>query len=264
MEQATARPFLKWAGGKRSLVPEILKEFPFDFKSYFEPFVGGGALFFAVAHKIEKAFLSDMNSELVQTYNAVRDQTNEVIECLRGHQGSHSAAHYTSVRNQHELSDPVEIAARFIYLNRTCFNGLYRVNSRGRFNVPMGSYKNPLICDEKNLKAAAITLQKANIRTMDFSQTNPKLGDLVYCDPPYDGTFTSYTGDGFEFKEQERLRDCCLEWKQAGAYILVSNSDTPPIRELYKESKLIEVYGKRSINSIGTGRGKEQELLVVI
>ncbi len=264
MEQATARPFLKWAGGKRSLVPEIFKEFPFDFKSYFEPFVGGGALFFAVAHKIEKAFLSDMNSELVQTYNAVRDQTNEVIEWLRGHQGSHSAAHYTSVRNQHELSDPVEIAARFIYLNRTCFNGLYRVNSRGRFNVPMGSYKNPLICDEKNLKAAAITLQKANIRTMDFSQINPKLGDLVYCDPPYDGTFTSYTGDGFEFKEQERLRDCCLEWKQAGAYVLVSNSDTPPIRELYKESKLIEVYGKRSINSIGTGRGKEQELLVVI
>ena len=204
MEQATARPFLKWAGGKRSLIPEILKEFPFDFRSYFEPFVGGGALFFAVAHKIEKAFLSDMNSELVQTYNVVRDQTNEVIECLRGHQGSHSAAHYTSVRNQHELSDPVEIAARFIYLYRTCFNGLYRVNSMGRFNVPMGSYKNSLICNEQKLRADAETLQKANIPTMDFSQIIPRLGDLVYCDPPYDGTCTSFMGDGFDFKKQER------------------------------------------------------------
>ncbi len=259
-----ARPFLKWAGGKRALVPDILKMFPKEFKSYFEPFVGGGALFFALANRIGKAFLSDMNSELVETYKVVGERTDEVIECLRCHQDIHSVAHYASVRNQHELSDPVLKAARFIYLNKTCFNGLYRVNSSGRFNVPMGSYKNPLICDEENLRAVAATLNKACIQTADFGQIKPQRGDVIYCDPPYDGTFTSYTGSGFDFKEQERLRVCCQEWKRTGAHVLVSNSDTDAIRGLYTNCELIEVTAKRSINSNGTGRGKERELLVVV
>ncbi len=245
-------------------MPEILKAFPSGCRSYFEPFVGGGALFFALAHQIERAFLSDMNPELMETYKAVKERTDEVIACLRKHQESHSAEHYSFVRSQHEIRDPVLLAARFIYLNRTCFNGLYRVNSRGHFNVPMGSYKNPLICDEENLKAVSSTLKKACIQSLDFGQINPRRGDVVYCDPPYDGTFASYTDNGFDFKEQERLRDCCLAWRQAGAVVLVSNSDTPRIRELYRTGELIEVSAKRSINSKGDGRGKERELLIVV
>ena len=213
---------------------------------------------------MERAFLSDMNAELMATYQAVKHRTDEVIECLRNHQKAHSATHYTAVRSQHAIRDSAQLAARFIYLNRTCFNGLYRVNSAGRFNVPMGSYTNPLICDEENLRSVAATLQKASIQTADFGQIRPQRGDVVYCDPPYDGTFTAYTGSGFDFQEQERLRDCCLDWKQAGAMVLVSNSDTPRIRELYRSHQLNAVSAKRSINSNGNGRGKERELLVVI
>ncbi len=226
--------------------------------------MGGGSLFFALADRIEKAFLSDMNSELMETYKAVRNRTDEVIACLRSHQEAHSAAHYAFVRSQHALQDSVHSAARLIYLNRTCFNGLYRVNRSGRFNVPMGSYRNPLICDERNLRAVASALRKAHIQSADFGRIDPRQGDVVYCDPPYDGAFTSYTGQGFGFEEQTRLRDCCLAWKQAGARVLVSNSDTPGIRKLYGTSQLIEVSAKRSINRNGKGRGKERELLVVI
>ncbi len=262
--QIPARPFLKWAGGKRTLVPEILKALPAAFTSYFEPFVGGGALFFALAPRIERAVLSDRNAELVATYRAVRNRTDEVIAYLRSHQAAHSAAHYAFVRSQHGIRDPVQLAARFIYLNRTCFNGLYRVNRTGRFNVPMGRYRNPVICDEKNLRAVSLALTKARLHCLDFGRINPRRGDVVYCDPPYDGTFTSYTDHGFDFTEQERLRDCCLDWKRAGAIVLVSNSDTPGIRELYGPHQLIEVSGKRSINSNGNGRGPERELLVVV
>ena len=154
---------------------------------------------------------------------------------------------------------------RFIYLNKTCFNGLYRVNRKGRFNVPIGRQSNPNVCDSANIKAASEVLKKAELRVwaFDADAVAPQAGDLVYCDPPYDGTFTGYTGNGFDADDQTRLRDCCRRWREAGAYVIVSNSDTELVRDLYSDFVIHEVRAPRSINSAGDGRGKTTDLLMV-
>lgn len=265
LDRARARPVVKWAGGKRALIPEIVKRLPPKFRHYWEPFVGGGAVFFALDSRIRTAHLSDVNLELILTYRLIHRQPEDVINALRVHARKHNRRHYLHVRNtMHAEQDPVLLAARFLYLNKTCFNGLYRVNQQGRFNVPLGRHTNPTICDDVNIRAASEVLAKASLTVQPFDRIAPKSGDLVYCDPPYDGTFTGYTGDGFTADDQKALRDACQQWRTDGAHVIVSNSDTPLIRRLYKGFTLHAVSGARSINSDGNGRGKTAELLIVV
>lgn len=263
LDRARAYPFLKWAGGKRSLVPEIVKVLPEQFGTYWEPFCGGGAVFFALDSRITRAALSDSNIDLITTYATLKKDVGAVIAQLEKHAAEHSRPYYNKIREEGQTyQDPVQVAARFIYLNKTCYNGLYRVNSKGHFNVPMGSYKNPTICDTDNLQAVAQVLQKATIKARSFEKIKPKAGDLVYCDPPYDATFTGYTSSGFNETAQQALRDQCRAWSQAGVHVILSNSDTPLIRSLYAEFRRVPVAAARNINCQGNGREKVTELLI--
>lgn len=266
LERARAHPFLKWAGGKRALVPEIVKLLPDGFGDYYEPFLGGGAAFFALDSRIRRAHLSDVNADLMLTWQMLKKNVEAVIAELETHAARHGTAHYLSVRQEgHDWQDPVKLAARFIYLNRTCYNGLYRVNKAGRFNVPMGSYKNPNICDEDNLLAVAEVLKDTTLHAQSFERITPKNGDLVYCDPPYDEAFAKYTDEGFDADAQTALRNTCLKWVEKGAHVIISNSDTPFIRSLYGAHdvfQLFEVEAPRNINCNGNGRGKTAELLI--
>lgn len=263
LDHARAHPFVKWAGGKRTLIQEIVKVMPKTFNTYWEPFLGGGAVFFALDSRISDAKLSDINLDLMLTYRALDKYPDGVIGGLQNHARRHNRRYYPVVRNRHDLQDLAEIAARFIYLNKTCYNGLYRVNKKGRFNVPIGSHKNPSICDEDNLRAVSKVLKKATIKWLSFRSIEPQKGDFVYCDPPYDGTFTGYTGEGFGPDDQKALRDMCMKWRNNGAYVVISNSDTTRIRRLYKDFDLHEVSAPKSINSDGSGRGKKREFLII-
>ena len=266
LDRARAAPFVKWAGGKRSLVPEIVKVLPGPFGEYWEPFVGGGAVFFALDSRIRKAHLSDSNLELMITYRMVKDRPEDLIDAIQDHAEKHNRRHYKRVRDKmHDEQDEVLLAARFVYLNKTCFNGLYRVNKSGRFNVPIGRHSNPTICDADNLRAASEVLGKATINVYAFSDDEiaPAAGDLIYCDPPYDGVYTGYTGNGFTAADQTALRDRCVQWRDAGAHVIVSNSDTEFVRSLYSAFTIHEVSAPRNINSDAAGRGKTRELLIV-
>ncbi len=265
LDKARARPFLKWAGGKRTVVPEIAKRLPAQIEgTYWEPFVGGGAVFFALDGLIEAAQLSDVNSELALTYHVVKNAPETLIELLQRHAARHDKAYYLRVRQMTGRPSAVEVAARFIYLNKTCYNGLYRVNKKGRFNVPMGSYTNPTICDEDALLNASEVLQKASIRVRDFGKIGPSGGDFVYADPPYDGTFSGYDSNGFDEAAQRRLRDAALRWHNQGAAVMLSNADTALIRSLYGRPpfRLHEITAPRPINSDGNGRGAVDDLLI--
>lgn len=262
LPKSTANPFVKWVGGKRALVPDIVPLLPKRFNNYFEPFVGGGALFFALESRLNTANLSDINLDLILTYKTIAKKPKELIKYLKEHQLQHSKIYYKLVRDKHDIDDPVAIAARFVYLNKTCYNGLYRVNKKGHFNVPIGTYKNPNICDEENILNASKVLKKANIEFQSFEKIKPQIKDFVYCDPPYDNTFTGYSDKGFDTGAQEQLRDKCIEWGKLGAYTMVSNSDTEVIRNLYKDFHFNEVSANRNINSNGNGRGKVGELII--
>jgi DNA adenine methylase len=236
LDRAPATPFVKWAGGKRVLIPDIARHFPEQVETYWEPFVGGGAVFFTMADRVGRAVLSDLNEELVLAYKIVQDDVESLVEALRAHERQHhdDDGYFLRVRAQ-EPENALDIAARFIYLNKTCFNGLYRVNKKGKFNVPKGRYKNPDICSPDKLRAASAVLAKATIRLGDFEQVcQPAEGDFVYCDPPYDGCFDGYQAGGFDADEQERLRNAVRKWTDAGADVLLSNSDTALIRKLYR------------------------------
>ena len=265
LDRARARPFLKWAGGKRTLVPEIAKLLPNNMNTYWEPFLGGGAVFFALDSRIRTARLSDVNAELALTYQTVRNKLDALLVRLKEHEAAHSdKKYYYRVRKAATSPDAVEVAARFIYLNKTCYNGLYRVNKSGLFNVPRGEYKNPTIYDADNLRAVSEVLQKAIVRHGDFGKMDPGPGDFIYCDPPYDGTFAGYDAGGFGEPEQRRLRDAALKWQKLGASVMVSNADTPLIRSLYPETSftLHQVSAPRTINCKGNGRGPAAELLI--
>ena len=266
------QPFVKWAGGKRSLIPSLAKHFPKTITTYWEPFVGGGAVFFAFAHRMERAFLSDTNEDLVITYQVVKTDVDALIERLGKHQRKHrerqgkryadGKTYYQRVRAQ-EPTDPVEVAARFVYLNKTCFNGLYRVNKNGRFNVPEGRYAQPAICNAEQLRAAHHVLAKATIQLGDFSRVvAPDKGDFIYCDPPYDGCFTSYQADGFRGDSQLRLQDRAKAWAKSGATVVLSNADTDAMRALYAGWKIHAATAPRSINANGDGRGAAAELII--
>ena len=271
---AAARPVLKWAGGKGRLLGELLGRLPDDFHSrratYHEPFIGGGALFFALAGRgrLGHARLSDANPSLIDVYLALRDDVESVIAALRGH--VHERDHYYRVRalRPGELSLP-ERAARVIYLNKTCYNGLYRENKRGEFNVPFGRYKNPTICDEPNLRAAARALQGVDIGNRPFASIldYAQAGDFVYFDPPYHplsatANFTAYDRRGFGPDDQRQLRDVFAALGERGVRAMLSNSDTPFIRELYDGFAIDRVYVARAVNSKASGRGKVAEVIV--
>jgi DNA adenine methylase len=267
---SAAAPCVKWAGGKRYLVPEILKRMPARIKTYYEPFFGGGAVFFALANegRFERAVISDSNEELMRAYAAIANQTTAVIKALKEH--VYSEEHYYRVRSLDPISlAPPARAARFIYLNRVCFNGLYRVNKKGSFNVPFGRYTNPTICDEEGLRAAARVLKGTAKGALDFEAATltAKRGDVVYFDPPYvpsseTSDFTAYTVGGFGADQHERLRDVAKRLSEKGALVLLSNSDTPLVRRLYKGFRIERVEAPRRVNSRGDGRGNVAELLI--
>lgn len=265
-----AAPFLKWAGGKGQLLELILGRFPREIEgTYVEPFIGGGAVFFELARtqRIKRARLSDTNAELVATYVAVRDDVEGVIEALGAH--TNDEEHFYAVRDLDPAAlSPSARAARTIFLNRVGFNGLYRVNSKGRFNVPFGRYKNPKICDAEGLRGASRALAHADIAVADFDETcrDVVAGDVVYLDPPYVPTsktanFTSYSGR-FDEAEHRRLAATFARLSDLGAFVLLSNSDTPLSRELYEGFKISTVEATRLINSKVDGRGAVSEVLV--
>ena len=270
------KPFVKWVGGKR----QLLKQFrlmnlypPEDFNPkngrYFEPFVGGGAVFFDLLPK--KAFLSYLNNELIVTYNVIKNDVEKLIKLLKKHKVEKK--YFLNIRSKDpkKLSD-ISVASRFIYLNRTCFNGLYRVNSKGGFNVPFGKYSNPLICDEENLRKSSKALKQVEIKKQDYKKTinKAKSGDFIYFDPPYypvskTASFTSYTSEKFLEKEQVELRDTLVKLHKKGCFVMLSNSDTPFINKIYsniKGIKITKVKAGRLINSNASKRGKITEVLI--
>ncbi len=261
------RPFIKWAGGKRQLLSSLLRYAPRDAATYFEPFVGGGALFFAL--RPNRAVLADVNERLVRTYRGVRNNVEEVIKLLKGY--PHTSTFFYKFREKEiDSASDAEVAAWFIYLNKTAFNGLYRVNRSNRYNVPYGRYANPNICDEPTLRACSVALADTELTVEDFEKVveNAKSGDFVYFDPPYvplsvTSSFTSYSSAGFGVLEQKRLRDTALRLKQRGVQVLLSNSSSPLVRELYADGfELIEVSATRLVNSKATARGAIAELLI--
>lgn len=265
-----ARPFLKWAGGKGQLLPELLTRVPKAFGKYFEPFLGGGALFFALhtSGRLDHAYLSDANSKLMDTYRAVRDEVEAVIAKLRPFVNDKELYYRVRAWRHAELA-PARRAARFIYLNKTCYNGLYRENQRGEFNVPFGRYRHPKICDADSLWAAAVALRQAELKCHDFEKVLDlaEAGDFVYLDPPYDplsatSSFTSYHGEGFGPDEQRRLAHTFQELDRRGVYVMLSNSDTRLIRALYRRHVVEKVQAARPINSKAARRGKITELIV--
>ena len=263
-------PFVKWVGGKRQLMFELLKNMPQNYNRYFEPFIGGGALFFEL--QPDNAYISDMNEELINLYQVVRDNVDELITNLQKH--NISKEYFMEIRNIDRTNDyrnwsDVQKASRFIYLNRTCFNGMYRVNSKGEFNVPFGHYKNPRILDENNLINCSNLLQGIEIKHADFSEILKKVkkGDFVYFDPPYvplseTSSFTSYTKDGFDIDMQFKLRDVCDELDSMRVKFMLSNSDTNLVNELYANYEIKKVFASRQINANADGRGKITEVLV--
>lgn len=255
-------PFLKWAGGKGQLLESLSRRYPRDFGTYHEPFVGGGAVFFHLWRtgrlKRKQARLADVNPDLVRTYLAVRDHVDELVARLTERHATHDEAHYYEARRSFNEDDlaPVDRAALVIYLNKTCFNGLFRVNSRGHFNVPVGRYVNPVICDEANLRACSAALQDAEIVEADFEAalTAVAAADFVYLDPPYvpitkTSYFTAYARDGFDFADQRRLAAGFRALHERGARVMLSNHETPELVELYEGFHVSRVPARRLINS---------------
>lgn len=283
--KVVAHPFVKWAGGKRQLLEKLQTYFPKNFGTYFEPFLGGGAVFFHVASNKNntpfKAVLSDVNDELMITYSVIEKKVEELIPILKGHEKNYFSSpkdYFYKIRdpepNESKLNCDIERAARFIFLNRTCFNGLYRVNSKNKFNVPWGKYEKPIICNEMNLRAVsrALNLTDAEILIGDYKQISEKAksGDVIYFDPPYHpvsqtANFTSYTKDGFSKKDQEDLANLCRTLYERGCKVIVSNSDTKEIQALYSDKKIFEakkVTALRAINCKGTLRTGHSELII--
>lgn len=260
-ESNGAKPFVKWVGGKRSVLPMLLERMPAAYGTYREAFVGGGALFFAV--QPGKAYLSDINFHLVLAYQAVRDDVDRLIQNLKIHERLHNAEYFSRARERlTRESDSTKVAALMIYLNKTCFNGLYRVNKSGGFNVPIGDYKDTVLFDEDVLRADSSALQGITITQHEFSQMPVVREDFYYLDPPYHKTFDGYNGNGFADSEHEKLAAFCREIHAAKAYFMLSNSDTPFVRSLYKGFTIEQISASRSVSCKGDQRGKANELII--
>ena len=271
--QQAIKPFLKWAGGKRQLLPEIRRYVPTKYNTYFEPFLGAGAVLFDL--QPQKAVVNDINFELVNTYKVIRDNVEWLIEELHKH--SNDQEYYYQLRDidrtpQFAVLSPIMRASRIIFLNKTCYNGLFRVNRQGQFNVPFGKYKNPKIVDDVVLRAVHqyLTNNHVTILNEDFETAVKKAtkGDFVYFDPPYEpisdtSSFTAYSLTGFNSDSQIRLKKVFDDLSQRGCKVLLSNSATPFIRELYQEYNVVTITAKRAINSNALKRGKVDEILVM-
>jgi DNA adenine methylase len=268
-------PFLKWAGGKSALLSQYQPFFPTKFGRYFEPFTGSGAVFFHLRGLglPQEYFLSDINDELINLYCVVRDHLDELVTALRIHKESHSKEHYYAVRalDRGGLDgvSSVERAARMIYLNRTCFNGLWRVNSKGQFNVPMGKYSNPAILDVVRLSRASYALQGVQIRNASFQSAvaDAQKDDFVYFDPPYvpvstTSSFTGYASNDFGEQDQRALADVFRDLHNRGCSVMLSNSDMPLVHQLYRDFPIHTVQTVRRINSHGEKRGEVSEVLI--
>ena len=273
----TPKPFVKWAGGKRQLIPIINQNLPESFGTYYEPFLGGGALLFHILtdKNGQKCSISDLNSDLVLAYTTIRDRTDSLITSLKNHEKNYqkdSESYYYSIRESNPRSE-IEKTSRLIFLNRTCFNGLYRVNSRGKFNVPLGKYSNPNIVNEENLHAVSHILQssRVSIKCRDFEAvlSDAKKGDLVYFDPPYQpvsatANFTSYTNKDFTYDDLTRLSELCLKLDSRGCKVLLSNSDSKEVADIFSKNpwKITKIEANRSINSNSKKRTGHFELLI--
>ena len=264
------KPFVKWAGGKRQLINILINEIPKEgFNTYIEPFVGGGALFFEVLP--QKAIVNDLNKELINAYLVIKNNVNNLIESLKEHKNEEEYFYKIRALNPERLTS-VERASRFIFLNKTCFNGLYRENSKGQFNVPFGKYKNPKILDEENLISISEFLNSIEIQIFnkDYKEVCQlaQEGDFVYLDPPYypiskTSSFTKYNKCNFTEQNQIELANTFKELDKKGCYVMLSNSNTEFIKELYKDYNIIEVEANRSINCKGNKRAKAKiEILV--
>jgi DNA adenine methylase len=263
------KPFLKWAGGKQKVLSSLVELLPSNVRDcrYVEPFVGGGAMFFRL--EPETAVLGDVNERLVCCYRQVRDNVEGVLELLEPMAAENSAERYAMRRNWFNASTPgySASAALFIYLNKTCFNGLYRENKNGKFNVPYGKYEKPLICDADHLRKASSLLKRAELLHGGFTQTAWVKGDFVYLDPPYDPVFeeshfTSYHQTGFGKLEQSMLAEEYMAAHFRGAKLMLSNADTEYVRELYKDFNIRTITAPRSISRNGKQRQRVGELVI--
>ena len=271
------KPFVKWAGGKRQLLAELEKNFPKQFGTYFEPFLGGGAVLFDLLAKKPnlKCSVSDLNSDLVLAYVTIRDKLGRLIESLENHSKNYhkdSTEYYYDVRKQ-EPKSQIEKVSRLLFLNKTCFNGLYRVNSKGKFNVPLGRYTNPNIVNRENLIIASKFLQSERIKIScrDFESIlkDTKKGDFVYFDPPYQpvsdtANFTSYTHRDFTEDDLQRLADLANQLNSKGVHVLLSNSNTKIVKKIFssKKWKVKEIAVNRAINSNSQKRTGHKEVLI--
>ena len=269
------KPFVKWAGGKRQVINELLKYVPDEFDTYYEPFVGGGALLFELSPK--KAVINDSNEELMNVYNVLcnEEKFKKMCNLLNSYETKHSEEFYYNIRNKdrsktafNRLSDYTR-AARTIYLNKACFNGLYRVNSKNEFNVPFGKKTHVNTYEGSNLITVSnyLTMNDVKILSVDFEEAvkDAKKGDFVYFDPPYDSdtkSFTSYTETGFDKSEQTRLARVFKELDKKGVYVILSNHSTVLVNELYKGYHIYTIEAKRNINANGKKRGKVEELII--
>jgi len=262
-----AHPFIKWAGGKRQLVPELLRRLPKVEGTYFEPFLGGGALYFAL--RPQRAVLADVNERLVRTYRGVAEDVEGVIAHLAGWPHERDFFYELRKADTSAMSDAA-LAAWFIYLNRTSFNGLYRVNRQNEFNVPFGDYVNPKICDANVLRTSSKALKSAQLLVADFEEAvrDAKRGDVVYFDPPYVpiseySDFTRYSATKFGPDEQRRLRDLARTLKQRGVTVLLSNSSAPAVYELYRDDfSISRISVRRAVSGKTSGRGPVDEVLI--
>ena len=271
------KPFVKWAGGKRQLIPILNENLPKTFGTYFEPFLGGGALLFhmLIERNGQKCNISDLNSDLVLSYTTIRDRAESLINSLKNHEKNYqkdSKSYYYSIRESNPRSQ-IEKTSRLLFLNRTCFNGLYRVNSKGKFNVPLGKYTNPNIVNEDNLRSVSHVLQSSRVdikcRDFEYVQSDAKKGDLVYFDPPYQpvsdtANFTSYTNKDFTYDDLARLAELCMKLDSKGCRVLLSNSNSKDVTDMFstKPWKINKIKANRSINSNSKKRTGHFELLI--
>lgn len=280
-QKTTAKPFVKWIGGKRQLLPELESRLPAKLDVYFEPFLGGGALFFHIAHRINQAYLSDKNEELITAYKAIQTSPRLLIEELSKHKNTQE--HFQQIRDADRDVDyrwnwsPIQKAARFIYLNKTCFNGLYRVNADGQFNTAFGNYSNPKIVDSENIFACNSVLCRPGVfvDTRNYLNVAPDIKSLVnlgrqlfvYIDPPYvpisvTSQFTQYTKDGFSVQDQVALRDHCNELTRLGVKWMQSNSSAPIVFDLYKQYQIDTISAPRKVSALASGRANVTETII--
>ena len=273
-DKIAVKPFLKWVGGKSQLLTDLAPLIPHSFDNYFEPFLGGGALFFHL--QPNKGTLNDVNKKLITTYSVIKENIDDLISELRVLEseylglsdGLRKDFYYDQRQQFNNSKDDMDTSSKLIFLNKTCFNGMYRENSKGKFNVPQGRYKNPKILNEDNLRSVSKLLKNTRLMSGSFEKAVANAGknDFVYFDPPYQpisktSSFTSYSKNDFNEDDQKKLRDCFVDLTNRGCKVMLSNSNADLIRDLYSNFKIIEVNAKRSINSKAAKRGEVKELV---